>query len=112
MEGSEEAHLRAAWAEEARAEADARRAAREAALAAARARGDFLGKGRPVTWIGGGGQDPSALSRMGVPALRELFRTVFGQARSPRSPLIPASASRQRHASSPGHRVKQLRVAS
>jgi len=35
--------------------------------------------GRPVTWIGGGGQDPSALQRMGVPELRALFLQVFGQ---------------------------------
>jgi len=35
--------------------------------------------GRPVTWIGGGGQDPAALARMGVPELRARFLQVFGQ---------------------------------
>ena len=35
--------------------------------------------GRPVTWIGGGGQDPAQLARMGVPELRTLFRDTFGQ---------------------------------
>ena len=35
--------------------------------------------GRPVTWIGGGGQDPSQLARMGVPELRARFLQVFGQ---------------------------------
>ena len=35
--------------------------------------------GRPVTWIGGGGQDPAKLARMGVPELRSLFRELFGQ---------------------------------
>jgi hypothetical protein len=32
-----------------------------------------------VTWIGGGGQDPAKLQRLGVPELRNLFREVFGQ---------------------------------
>jgi hypothetical protein len=32
--------------------------------------------GRPVTWIGGGGQDPAALARMGVPELRARFLQV------------------------------------
>ena len=35
--------------------------------------------GRPVTWIGGGGQDPAMLARCGVPELRTLFREIFGQ---------------------------------
>jgi len=35
--------------------------------------------GRPVTWIGGGGQDPAKLSRMSVPDLRDLFKELFGQ---------------------------------
>lgn len=35
--------------------------------------------GRPITWIGGGGQDASKLARMGVPELRALFREIFGQ---------------------------------
>jgi len=34
--------------------------------------------GRPITWIGGGGQDPRLLATMGVPKLRELFHAVFG----------------------------------
>ena len=32
-----------------------------------------------MTWIGGGGQDPATLARMGVPELRSLFRELFGQ---------------------------------
>jgi hypothetical protein len=34
---------------------------------------------RPVTWIGGGGQDPAALALMGVPELHARFLQMFGQ---------------------------------
>ncbi|KAK3239646.1 hypothetical protein CYMTET_50439 [Cymbomonas tetramitiformis] len=80
-ETDEEVELRIQWAEEARVEGEKRKIEREEALAAARARGEAVATrgGRPVTWIGGGGQDPHELTTMGVPELRARFLQVFGQ---------------------------------
>eukprot|EP00240_Pyramimonas_obovata_P014433 CAMPEP_0118953764 /NCGR_PEP_ID=MMETSP1169-20130426/57138_1 /TAXON_ID=36882 /ORGANISM="Pyramimonas obovata, Strain CCMP722" /LENGTH=185 /DNA_ID=CAMNT_0006901297 /DNA_START=457 /DNA_END=1011 /DNA_ORIENTATION=- len=78
-ETQEELEERLETAKQARMEAERRREEREAALSEAQARDVATRGGRPVTWIGGGGQDPSQLARMGVPELRARFLQVFGQ---------------------------------
>lgn len=80
-ETDHEREIRQLWADEAQAQAEERAMHRERLVAEARSRGEVTTRGgRPVTWIGGGGQDASELARMGVPDLRQRFYEVFGQA--------------------------------